>query len=114
MNRIVVRNIGQMVTMCGPARGRFGGEMSKIGLVDDAEIHIEDTKIVFAGSRLDAHPFSNAIEIDAEGNLVTPGLVDAHTHAVFAGNRADEFEARAMGATYQEIAAGGGGILSTV
>jgi imidazolonepropionase len=52
--------------------------------------------------------------VDAEGRSVTPGFVDAHTHLVFAGNRADEFERRVAGATYQEIAAGGGGILRTV
>jgi imidazolonepropionase len=52
--------------------------------------------------------------VNVEGRAVTPGLIDAHTHAVFAGSRADEFELRAKGATYKEIAAGGGGILSTV
>ena len=52
--------------------------------------------------------------IDAGGRLVTPGFVDAHTHLVFAGNRADEFEKRCAGMTYQEIAAQGGGIRSTV
>ena len=52
--------------------------------------------------------------VDAVGRVVMPGFVDAHTHPVFAGNRADEFEKRAEGATYQEIAAAGGGIRSTV
>ena len=52
--------------------------------------------------------------LDAGGRLVTPGFVDAHTHLVFAGNRADEFEKRCAGITYQEIAAQGGGIRSTV
>ena len=52
--------------------------------------------------------------VDADGRIVLPGFVDAHTHPVFAGNRADEFEQRAAGATYQEIAARGGGIRATV
>ena len=52
--------------------------------------------------------------VDAEQRCATPGFVDAHTHLVFAGNRADEFEQRIAGATYQQIAAAGGGILRTV
>ena len=109
-----IRNIGQLVTMRGPARPRVGSEMSDIGIVEDAELHIVDDKVVFAGPRIDAPKLDHSNETDALGKLVTPGLVDAHTHAVFAGNRADEFEQRALGATYQEIAANGGGILSTV
>lgn len=58
--------------------------------------------------------FEDAERLDCEGRLVTPGLVDCHTHLVYAGNRADEFERRLDGATYQEIAAAGGGIASSV
>ncbi len=107
-------NIGQLVTMKGPNRPRRGPEMSDIGLIEDAVIHFDETAITYAGPRSDAPKVTVEEETDAEGKLVTPGLVDAHTHAVFAGNRADEFEARAMGATYQEIAAKGGGIQSSV
>ena len=109
-----IRNIGQLVTMRGPARGRYKAEMSDIGALQNGEVHIEHGKISFAGRREDAPNFEADEEIDAGGGLVTPGLVDAHTHAVFAGNRADEFEERAQGVSYQEIAARGGGILSTV
>ncbi len=114
MRKAIVRNIGQLVSMKGPSRPRVGKEMSDIGLIHDAEIHVEGIHITYAGPRQDAPDFQYDYEVDAEGKLVTPGLVDAHTHAVFAGNRADEFESRALGATYQEIAARGGGILSTV
>ncbi len=61
-----------------------------------------------------ANAAADAMVIDADGRCVTPGFVDAHTHLVFAGNRADEFEKRIAGATYQEIAAAGGGIKRTV
>ncbi len=57
---------------------------------------------------------SDAEVVDAGGRVVLPGFVDAHTHPVFAGNRVDEFEQRARGASYEEIAAAGGGIRSTV
>ena len=53
-------------------------------------------------------------EVDADGRVVMPGLVECHTHLAFAGDRADEFQLRVAGATYQEIAAAGGGIMSTV
>lgn len=111
---IVVRNIGQLVTMRGPARGRWKDEMSEIGLDADGEVHIHADSIVYAGPRAGAPKFDADDEIDAQGGLVTPGLVDAHTHAVFAGNRADEYEEKAQGVSYQAIAARGGGILSTV
>ena len=77
---------------------------------------IEDGRIAAAGQYaelLSAIP-PHAVVIDAAGKCVTPGFVDAHTHLVFAGNRAAEFEQRIAGATYQQIAAAGGGILRTV
>lgn len=88
-----------------------------LGLIEDAAIGIAGHQIVFAGRRADL-PF--APDVMAErvellgGALVTPGLIDAHTHLVFAGNRAHEFDLRLNGATYAEIAQAGGGILSTV
>jgi imidazolonepropionase len=77
---------------------------------------IEDDRIVAVGVNADLAPSidSSTRVIDAEGHCITPGFVDAHTHLVFAGNRADEFERRIGGATYQEIAAAGGGIRRTV
>ncbi|HWT17248.1 MAG TPA: imidazolonepropionase [Patescibacteria group bacterium] len=87
------------------------------GLIEDAAIGIAGHQIVFAGRRADL-PF--APDVMAErvelmgGALVTPGLIDAHTHLVFAGHRANEFEMRLNGASYAEIAQAGGGILSTV
>ena len=87
------------------------------GLVEDGALGWRDGAIVYAGAAaaLPARPQELAAEvIDAGGDLVTPGLVDCHTHLVFAGDRAAEFEQRLMGASYEEIAHAGGGIVSSV
>ena len=86
------------------------------GLLDDAALAVEDGRIAWIGPRKDlpAAFRQGAIEHDAQGALVTPGLIDCHTHLVYGGDRAGEFEARLRGASYEEIARAGGGILSTV
>jgi len=111
-----VVNIGQLATLAGPSRPRVGPELRELGLIRDAAFLIEDGSIAAVGSyeEMRGQIPANAEIIDAQGRLVTPGFVDAHTHLVFAGNRAAEFEQRIAGATYQEIAAAGGGIRSTV
>jgi len=81
------------------------------GLIPDAAIHIEGRTIAWAGPRSEA-PAGNAI--DCGGRLVTPGLIDCHTHLVYGGNRANEFEMRLNGASYADIAKSGGGIVATV
>jgi imidazolonepropionase len=113
---VAIVNIGQLVTLAGAARPRVGGELRELGLIRDAALLIEDGRIEAAGSSAELRGKipAGAVVIDAEGRCVTPGFVDAHTHLVFAGNRAAEFEQRLGGATYQQIAAAGGGILSTV
>jgi imidazolonepropionase len=113
---IAIVNIGQLVTLTGPARPRVGPELHELGIIEDAALLIEDGRIVAAGpyAELCARIPTDATVIDAEGRCVTPGFVDAHTHLVFAGNRAAEFEQRIAGATYRQIAADGGGILRTV
>lgn len=115
-NTTAVVNIGQLVTMAGPARPRVGRELADLGIVTDGALLIEGGQIVAVGSYQDILPAIPrfARMIDAGGRAVMPGFVDAHTHLVFAGNRADEFEMRVAGSTYQEIAAAGGGILRTV
>jgi imidazolonepropionase len=87
------------------------------GAVEDGVLGISAGRITFAGARRDipGEPTALAKEIhDARRRWITPGLIDCHTHLVFAGNRADEFEKRLNGATYEQIANEGGGILSTV
>ncbi|MGA8729357.1 MAG: imidazolonepropionase [Terracidiphilus sp.] len=111
-----VVNIGQLVTLAGPRRPRTGAEMNELGLIEDGALLIEDGVVTAVGTEdeLASRISPTMLEIDAGGRCVTPGFVDAHTHLVFAGNRAEEFEQRVGGATYQEIAAAGGGILHTV
>jgi len=82
------------------------------GLIPDAALLIDGDRIAWTGPRSDAP--SGHETLDFKGRLATPGLIDAHTHIVFAGNRAAEFERRLQGASYEEIARAGGGILSTV
>jgi len=113
---LAIVNIGQLVTLAGPARARVGAELRELGIVENAALQIEDGRIAAVGSYAEVRAKipPHAVLIDAEGRCVTPGFVDAHTHLVFAGNRAAEFEQRIAGASYQQIAASGGGILRTV
>lgn len=86
-----------------------------LGVVEDGAIAARDGRIVFAGRRADLPADLVAVEtVDCRNRWITPGLIDCHTHLVYAGNRSDEFAARLAGATYAEIAASGGGIAATV
>src|SRR4026207_553251 len=86
-----------------------------LGIIEYGVIAARDGRIAFAGSRSDFPSDADAAErIDCAGRWMTPGLVDCHTHLVFGGNRAHEFELRLQGASYEEIARAGGGIVSTV
>ncbi|MGB3626277.1 MAG: imidazolonepropionase [Henriciella sp.] len=86
----------------------------ELGVIDSGMIVEENGRIVFAGPSSDAPPASDTETIDCEGRWITPGLIDCHTHLVYAGSRAREFEMRLQGATYEEIAQSGGGIRSTM
>ena len=82
------------------------------GLIEDAAILIDGGRIAWVGPRAEAPPGNEAT--DCEGRLATPGLIDCHTHLVYGGNRAHEFEQRLTGVSYAEIAKAGGGIAATV
>ncbi|MDB5497197.1 MAG: imidazolonepropionase [Phenylobacterium sp.] len=86
-----------------------------LGAVEDGVLASRDGRIVFAGARGDGPPDLDAPEVvDCHGRWITPGLIDPHTHLIFAGDRAHEFELRLAGASYEEIARAGGGIVSTM
>lgn len=85
------------------------------GLIPDAAVVIEKDRIVWVGPRGRVPgPYDDLPAVDLGGRLLTPGLIDCHTHIVFGGNRADEFEMRLNGASYEQVARAGGGIVSTV
>lgn len=87
---------------------------SGYGLINDAVVLVNNGKVEFVGPAYDAPATPTAEIIDGNGGLLTPGLIDCHTHLVWAGSRANEFAQRLHGASYQEIAEQGGGIKSTV
>jgi imidazolonepropionase len=113
---LLVRNCHQLVTVAGPKRPRIGPELRDLAIIRDGAMLVRDGRIEAVGPRaqLERAASPSAQEVDAGGRIVLPGFVDAHTHTIFAGNRADEFEERVAGATYQKIAVRGGGIRSTV
>ncbi len=116
MSSLAVWNTSQLVTVAGPARPRKGREMRDLAIIPQGALLAIDGRIQAIGARdeIEALAPLGAEVVDAGGRVVLPGFVDAHTHPVFAGTRADEYELRAEGATYAQIAARGGGIRSTV
>lgn len=111
---LVLKNIGLLATPTGTS-AVTGAEQRDITLISDAEIGIRDGKIVYAGKAQEPSPYPAAAKIiDCGGRLVTPGLVDAHTHLVFGGWRQKELALKLEGKSYLEILKSGGGILSTV
>jgi imidazolonepropionase len=108
-------NASQVVTASGPARARRGREMQDAGVMTDAAVAIDGELIVAVGRQEDIRrQFDGAKEIDCEGRVLSPGLVDSHTHAIFGRPRYEEQEQRAAGIGYMEIARRGGGIHSSV
>src|SRR4051812_10648442 len=113
---IAVLHAAQLVTLAGSKGPRVREQMRELSIIPDGGMLVEDGRVVATGpsDEIAKGAPPDADIIDAAGKLVLPGFVDAHTHPVFGGDRVDEFEMRARGATYEEIAASGGGIRSTV
>ncbi|HVT35988.1 MAG TPA: imidazolonepropionase [Nevskiaceae bacterium] len=111
---LLIYNAAQLLTCAWPTAKR-GAAMTDVGLIEDAAIAIGGEKIIQIGKSAElCRHFKADNEIDARGKVICPGLVDPHTHVVFAGDRIGEFERRIRGESYQDIAASGGGIVSTV
>jgi imidazolonepropionase len=114
---LFIKNISQLITVAAAgAATKTGKAMNDLGIVENAGVLCENGRISWVG-RMEEWSREMAPEIpeiDAEDKVVLPGLVDSHTHMMFAGNRAHEFGMRARGLSYQDIASQGGGILSTV
>src|SRR6266702_1238614 len=111
----------QLVTMRGGGGPRRGNAMREIGVIEDGAVLVSGGKIVAAGTTKElcadawAKKHRRSLqEIDCAGQMITPGFVDSHTHPVFAGPRLVDFEKRITGANYEEIAATGGGIRSSI
>jgi len=118
---LLLANIGQLVTLRGASAARRGSALREIGVVEDAAVLCAGGKIVAAGPQgaVLGDPWlkknrRKVKELDCHGRVVLPGLIDCHTHPVFAEPRLVDFEKRIGGAGYEEIAAAGGGIRSSV
>ncbi len=114
MTRLLVRDLAQVVTPSGSGAPLRGEALGRIAVLGDAYVLCDDGRIVDVGRMRDLEPLEDVEELDGRGLCALPGLVDCHTHACFAGDRVDEFSLRAAGASYEELHAAGGGILSTV
>src|SRR5262252_1995326 len=118
---LLLTNIGQLLTLRGSARPRRGPILREIGLIEGAAVLCGGGKIIAAAAEREilSHPWvrrnkRKVEEVDCRGGVVLPGLIDCHTHPVFAEPRLVDFEKRIAGAGYEEIAAAGGGIRSSV
>ena len=114
---LIVVGISELATPLGNGP-RAGADAGKLRVVEDAAVAVREGRIVFVGTERELRATIRLVAggqtVDARGGTVLPGFVDAHTHLPFAGWRETEFNERLRGATYSEIAARGGGILSTV
>jgi imidazolonepropionase len=115
LSGLLVRDLAQVASPAGRDAPLRGTALGTVDVVEDAYVLCEDGRIAEVGRMRDLKPLGREVdELDGSGRCALPGLVDCHTHACFAGDRVEEFALRAAGATYEELHAAGGGILSTV
>jgi imidazolonepropionase len=112
MSTTIFTHLNQLLTV----DPELASESNPLGLLPDGALVVQEDKITWVGptNQLALTDYPNAQVVEGTGHVLLPGLVDSHTHPIFGGNRADEFEMRLQGATYLDIAAKGGGILKTV
>ena len=118
---VLLDHISELVTLAGSTAPRRGVQMRELGIIRDAAVLISGGQIVAVGTHRDVARSAwlkqhrrEVIELDCRGKLVTPGFVDSHTHPAFAAPRLVDFEKRVAGASYEEIAAAGGGIRASI
>jgi imidazolonepropionase len=115
VTRLLVRDLAQLATPAGTGSPLRGKALSEVDVIEDAFVLCADGRIEAVGRMRDLPLLEDDVEeFDGRGRCAIPGLVDCHTHACFAGDRVEEFALRTAGATYEELHAAGGGILSTV
>ena len=113
--RLLVRDLAQVVSAAGREAPLRGSALGAVDLLEDAFVLCAGERIEAVGRMRELGPLAgDVVELDGRGLSAVPGLVDCHTHLCFAGDRVGEFSLRAAGATYEELHAAGGGILSTV
>jgi imidazolonepropionase len=114
-SRLLVRDLAQLVTPAGTDAPLRGLALGEVDVIENAYVLCEDGRVLEVGPMRELGAVDGEVEeLDGRGLVALPGLVDCHTHACFAGDRVEEFALRASGATYEELHAAGGGILSTV
>jgi imidazolonepropionase len=115
VSRLLIRDLTQVVSPAGRAAPLRGTSLGDLDWIDDGYILCEGDRIAAVGRMRDLPRLEGDVEeLNGRGRCAVPGLVDCHTHAAFGGDRVDEFSLRAVGASYEELHAAGGGILSTV
>ena len=112
--RVLVRDLAQVATPAGRNAPLRGSALGATDVIEEAYVLIEGGRIEAVGRMADLRAGGDLLELDGSGMCALPGLVDCHTHACFGGDRVEEFSLRAAGASYEELHAAGGGILSTV
>ena len=112
---LLLRDLAQVATPAGTRAPLRGADLARVDVLEDAYVLVDGDAIVAVGRMRDLGTLDGEVhEVDCRGRCAVPGLVDCHTHPAFGGDRVEEFSLRAAGASYEELHAAGGGILSTV